>query len=221
MIKKGFTLSEVMVTLGVLGVLAAILVPAITKNSPDSRKVMFKKSYYTLEKAVSELISDDVNYPSNARANLTDQPTVSVQRGFNYQDVTGSVPTAPAVNKFCYLLSQEMNTVGTVKCKLTDSPNYTFMTSDGVSWSPRYNSDATNFPLKLSGTDADLARVLIDINGTTGPNCGDSSNTYVTTKGCSAGTTPDQYEIAIRFDGKLYVDVSGTAILENPMKYSK
>ena len=62
-LKKGFTLSEVMVTLGVLGVLAAILIPAITKVTPSTERVMFKKAHATLEKAVSEMIEDETNYP--------------------------------------------------------------------------------------------------------------------------------------------------------------
>ena len=44
--KKAFTLAEVMVTLAVFGVLAALLLPAIANVRPNKNKVMFKKAYY-------------------------------------------------------------------------------------------------------------------------------------------------------------------------------
>lgn len=213
--KKGFTLPEVMVTLGVLGILAAILVPAITKSAPDSKKVMFKKAYSTLETAVSELINDDVNYPATAK-DVLEGTSISVQVGLHYQDVTGVVPSD--ANKFCYLLSQVMNTVGTVKCATADTPK-TFMTSDGILWSTRYKNESNNFPLKMDSTND--AVLLIDVNGSKGPNCGAAGNLYKTAT-CAANITADQYEIGVRFDGKLIVyDTNAVTILEDPLKISK
>lgn len=211
-IKKGFTLSEVMITLGVLGVLAAILVPVITNSAPDRKKVMFKKAYSTLEKTVSELINDDVDYPSSAKGLIG---SISVEQGFNYTAQTGTIPAS--VNKFCYLLSQELNTVGTVKCGTSDNP-MGFTTTDGITWSTRYANSSDNFPLSLTSTND--AVVFIDVNGSEGPNCGGSDDTYKTSV-CGSNVVADQYEVGIRFDGKLYVDSLGSAILENPMNNKK
>ena len=111
--KKGFTLPEVIITLCILGVLAAILVPAITKASPDGNKVMLKKAYSTVEQTVSELINDDVNYPSTAHFG---DSYSSIQKGFAYKE-TVSNPTIPVgTEKFCYLFTQKLNTIGNVTC---------------------------------------------------------------------------------------------------------
>ena len=41
--KKGFTLAEVLVTLGVVGVLAAILTPSVFKVTPSKSKILFSE----------------------------------------------------------------------------------------------------------------------------------------------------------------------------------
>lgn len=211
-IKKGFTLSEVMITLGILGVLAAIIIPAVMNVSPDSNKVMFKKAHSTLEKTVETLINDDVNYPSNVTGQTTDGTNVTVARGFNNTDITGTV--VPAGNdKFCYLFAQQLNTVGTVTC--TANQTGTFETTDGISW---FITPST-FPLRADSYNT----IMVDVNGNKGPNCfrGDINGIA-----CAASVqTPDEFYLGVRYDGKILVDttavttdIDGGTILTDPTR---
>ena len=50
-----FTLGEVLVVIGIIGIIATILLPVINEMQPDRRKVMFKKGYATIERIVTEL----------------------------------------------------------------------------------------------------------------------------------------------------------------------
>lgn len=55
-IKKGaFTLAEIMIVFTVIGVLTAILVPALFTSSPDQEKLRAKKAFNTLTRAVESL----------------------------------------------------------------------------------------------------------------------------------------------------------------------
>ena len=42
---KGFTLTELMIALAVIGILVAIVTPTIMKTRPNKNKMMIKKTY--------------------------------------------------------------------------------------------------------------------------------------------------------------------------------
>lgn len=215
--KKGFTLSEVMITLGLIGVLSAILIPTVTKITPSNNKVMLRKANYTLQKTISTMINDDTNYPPDQTGTSTDTPPATVERGFNYTAIpTGSnVPTGN--NKFCYLFTQSLNTVETVDC--TVGSTWAFSTTDGILWtvySTGFNLNAGDFSSTL---------VTVDVNGAKTPNCNEDGLSNPTVSAC-VGTKidPDTFQFGIRYDGKIQVltsDNTAANILSNPTDNQK
>ena len=65
---KGFTLTELMVALAVIGILVAVVTPAIMKTRPNKNKMMVKKTFYTTEQIVANLINDARLYPDMREA---------------------------------------------------------------------------------------------------------------------------------------------------------
>ena len=61
--KQAYTLAEVLITLSIIGILAAVLVPLANKFKPDKNKAMFLKTYDTIVKAVRELAGNTTIYP--------------------------------------------------------------------------------------------------------------------------------------------------------------
>jgi prepilin-type N-terminal cleavage/methylation domain-containing protein len=58
--KKGFTLSEVLITIGVIGVVASLTLPTVIKNKQNKElESAFKKSYSALSQAVTRTIQED------------------------------------------------------------------------------------------------------------------------------------------------------------------
>ena len=62
--KKGFTLTELLIALAVIGVLIAILMPVIMNIMPNQKVMMAKRANYTIESVVSNLLNDSACYPN-------------------------------------------------------------------------------------------------------------------------------------------------------------
>lgn len=228
--KFGFTLSEVLISLTILGVIGAVLIPSVTSMVPDKNKVILKKAYAVLEQDIYTLINDDVNYPY---AQTYTMSSVLYHRGFNYVDAT----TNGSTNKFCYLLSDNLNTVGAVTCPDNNTKpslsNTSFTTSDGILWKivvinaffgmdtvDKTMPDNTSIQFPLNGSYN--TNVVIDVNGATGPNCTKDTGygSFTGLVSCTASQTADTFIFGIRYDGSIQIGSGSGADtnLENILK---
>lgn len=58
----GFTLAEVLITLGIIGVVAAITIPnLITNNKAQKLRSQFLKSYSTVQQVFKQMEADDIS----------------------------------------------------------------------------------------------------------------------------------------------------------------
>lgn len=222
--KQAFTLAEVMIVMVTLGLLAAILIPVITKTKPDKTKIMFKKAYYVTERVVSELVNDETLYNDSD----ADNPHFVDQGGVIIDGVDLDTDASGATNhdKFCLLFASKVNTIGTPACTAAkskptksdaaaDEINNTatlgsgnFMTTDGITWhlpttvAAGYTTvftDPNDTPAPTTGTSRDI---LIDINGTSAKTAASPNCTYNVTT-CP---NPDQFVIHIKYNGKITID---------------
>lgn len=145
---KGFTLAEVLITLGIIGVITALILPAINNLRPDKNKVAYLKVYDTIASTIKNLASDSSIYPVCKDANTDNNINCSQYPLFNtnkpipnrYGDAYGGE------GKLCALMALALNVPeGSVDCKTgayTFSINdYTdnfsepsFTTSNGMKW---------------------------------------------------------------------------------------
>ncbi len=191
---KGFTLSEILIAMLVLGIVIAASVPVILQMSPNKNAIMMKKAYYTTETIIESLINDTVYYPDD-EAGFSDGTVVKIP---------GTDTDIPAVNKLQCLFASKLN----IKEDLADVCNGTTVvvtTMDGMAW----NLGA----LSNSGTSGTLN---IDVDGV------DNGVSAYYTGACGASTTwgtgscdsptgytlkkVDRIEITISKDGKLSIN---------------
>lgn len=198
-IYKGFTLAEVMITMAVLGVLASILLPAVSKVRPNENKTLFKKAYYVAERMTGELVNDETLYPvgdgeAEGLANIAEAWYDGECYGKPDDQAPACSNGSNGSDKYCKLFAAKVNTINEdVNCvagsrEPTNSNVPSFITTDGIYWYMPY----TDF-------DTDKA-IIVDVNGDKKPNC------RCTTDSCADCTNPDQFQIWIEPNGRMYVD---------------
>ena len=76
--KFGFTLAEVLITLGIIGVVAAITIPNLmTEIKAKKLKTQFTKSYSVVQQAIRLMEADDVSTDFRTYANATRHRTLA------------------------------------------------------------------------------------------------------------------------------------------------
>ncbi len=60
--KQAFTLAEVLITLSIIGIITAVIIPVAMHSKPDENVMKFKKAHNTLYQVVSKLINSDRYY---------------------------------------------------------------------------------------------------------------------------------------------------------------
>lgn len=191
--KKGYTLSEVMVTMAILGLMASILLPTISKFRPNRDKMLFKKAYYVAERVIYELVNDDTYY-SVSDGNYFGLDNVEQEAHIGTASYGGKTE-AKQKSKFCNLFSKKVNiTKDEARCNSgfaeedLGKGSFTtpsFYTSDGIAWYMPY----TNF-------ESD-APIFVDVSGSKTPNCKASDTDCI---------KPDIFKIIVHRDGKMHVE---------------
>lgn len=205
---KAFTLTELLVALGVIGILCAILLPVIFNLLPNQNTIMAKRAYYTVQTVVADLLNDESCYPDKTSANVGDR-RVGFDDGYGYVSCnlwggtknTATVTTEGNANtKFVNLFANKIDLVGE---DVTGSGSGTvkFSTKDGMDWAMTSGGFGTK-----DNSNA-KAIIVVDVNGTKGePNCG--QNTYAAALGttgakCNGRTSGwDRFAMEVYADGR-------------------
>lgn len=203
---KGFTLTELMVAMGVIGILVAVVTPAIMKTRPNKNKMMIKKSFYTAEQIVSTLINDERLYPDMKEicdrgvVEGEDPTKVYCAFGFDYDNsVRYEGETYAGNTKFADLFASRLNV------KTEDETNHIYYTTDGIKWDLSQTVGAwtkgQDTPGKFGNQTnaAGVGKITVDVNGDEAPNCRESN------ENCSADDF-DQYVIEILATGKMRIN---------------
>lgn len=203
---KGFTLTELMVAMGVIGILVAVVTPAIMKTRPNKNKMMIKKSFYTAEQIVSTLINDERLYPDMKEicdrgvVEGEDPTKVYCAFGFDYDNsVKYEGETYAGNTKFTDLFVSRLNV------KTEDATNHIYYTTDGIKWDLSDTIGAWTKGKDRAGkfddqtNAAGVGKITVDVNGDEAPNCRESD------ENCSADDF-DQYVIEILATGKMRID---------------
>lgn len=209
---KAFTLSEAMITIGVIGVIAALVIPALKNSAPDKNKIMFKKAHAVLEQTVQSLTNNSEEF------------------------IDGNLSQPKNNHNMCYYFAQTVNTVGDVHCDksatggaVETAPGVpSFITADGTWWYFTNGVTPDNDEGELAsddGSNASNVHILVDVDGgNNGKNCGTCIvQTYNTNAcQCAANTIPDRFMFGVRSDGKIFVfGTVANQLLQNPTKNCK
>lgn len=142
--KAAFTLAETLITLTIIGIVMALMIRSISRVNPDRDKILFLKSYHSVETAVGNIINDGTKYDQNTdeNADFANIPLSTAKASINgstyctaaFQESTTekcSNKVINASNALCYFLADQINFVGGFTCS-GGSSTMNFRTTSGV-----------------------------------------------------------------------------------------
>ena len=223
MIKKhGFTLAEVLITLGIIGVVAALTVPAVNKIRPDKYKITYLKTYDALSQAVQDLANNSKEYPLTGNVNGANYSFAGAPLMNTAQNnITNSLSNANSWannTKLCNLLAFMFNgknptcfegyndvPSGNNNTYWNNAPSFT--ASNGVQFTVRARTP------QYGANPAFGVNVIIDVDGAQGQNC------LFGADGCNR---PDRFWFFITADGRVVAaDPLGRRYIERRKNFLK
>lgn len=199
-VKQGFSLAEALMTMVVLGIILAFVLPSITSTKPSESKLLYKKTFFTISEAMMAVINNP---------DLYDTTKYDVLK----------YPVDTEGENFCQYLAGYLNTVGNVSCENDNDGSFRLANGVFISNVPkkamkRSVGESQN-PSSYSWNDAtnDDLYFLISTDGVT--------NESGTSEDCSKRKV---FHIRYASNGKVFTDSSDTCennILETGTRVQK
>jgi len=190
--KSGFTLVEVLLSLAIIGVIAAVAASSLVSLRPDRYKMRVIKCKNILERVNEELLENPSIYSlANGCDGLgcTDAPDDP-----DFDDLSGN-------SKYINLLARHLDTQGTyAKGGSVLSDRGGFTTRDGIYWIVSAQSSGLNYKVTLN----------VDI-----------PNGHVCSFNSTSCTKPTVYDLRVNSNGSVEgIDAMSKAYFENPNKFN-
>lgn len=208
-----FTLAEVLITIGVIGVVAAITIPALMNKTNDKETVTaLKKAYSTLSQAYTLAVQDNGTPDTWGLTAATVDPDI-INNLIPYLNVSKNCIGQANCNPNITLLELDGGTTGYWNDYFNTRPTVTL--SDGSILTAVYvhNATCTNVIGSTSALKTECAAMNVDVNGFKKPNQMGVDNFvfYLTKYGIvPVGTKDDTY---VTFN--TYCKDKSSAIAEN------
>ena len=190
--KTGFTLAEVLITLAIIGVVAAMSIPAlIGSTNQQEYKVAFKKAVAVLNQAITMSIALDSTDAASCPGCSADGTTGGLALANYFRNRLNIIADGPA-------------------------PGNSFYTADGMLYSFfKRSTNACSVANTTTTTDYASAPciVLVDINGIKGPNS-------LSTGSGNTAVFKDQYYVIIKDSTAVPGFTANTTVAQDALNYA-
>lgn len=145
--KRGFTLAELLVSLGIIGVIAAMTIPMLAHIRPNDTKIKYMRVYNAINEITQAALDNSELYrsvlvgveESCVGLNCTARPNIQP-----YKSMSGWNDNA----KYAIILAQNLNVDDSLSS--FGSSSSTFYTNDGAKWIVTSSREIT---VDIDGTD--------------------------------------------------------------------
>lgn len=211
--KTGFTLSELIVSLSIIGIASALMMPAISKLVPDRNKTKVISIQSKLVSAVDNLLDDDMIYwclDNEDKEGLSCEGMPTIQSNFHNENFRGS-------QKFENLMVRQLG----LEDAASVIDRFRYRTPDGVNW--RFERGCSNNNGTFAANNGACAvqntltyRITVDLNGTAARAAGRNPNRIY---GQNGEQKPDQFRFRVdNYGGITPEDALTAAYLRNAFK---
>lgn len=148
--RKGFTLAEVLITLGIIGIVAAMTIPTLINNVGDTQyKTAYKKAFSVANQAWAQAVNDN-----------------NIVSRTSWTDAAAKITNFNAYKSY-FKVATDCNNSNTTQCWASGEMYYggypnndalSFVDASGMSWSICTNTSVTG------------SEILVDTNGLKEPN---------------------------------------------------
>ncbi|MCQ2738753.1 MAG: prepilin-type N-terminal cleavage/methylation domain-containing protein [bacterium] len=191
--KNGFTLSEILIALGIVSVISVLMIALVSTARPDKYRPVVLKYYANVAKVTNDLLSNSSIYFNKGVL----QNGIDTCVGLN---CTHKPKIAPFTSDSQFEGDHKYENIMRVMLNLDEDFKYI----DGSVWSFRNLVAQPSYP-PIHGNEG--YRLVIDMNGDEEPNCFYSTD-------CRR---PDQYRFWIRETGEVLPDDAlSAAYISNP-----
>lgn len=149
---RGFTIAELLIILGIIGVVGAVLLPIVNKFMPDKTKIAYLKVHDELKREIQEIAANSLLYPvcmeeGENSVSCQENPLINTSKPLikKFENYSGDT-------KLCKLLAFSMDAKDT--CKSGDytysdssfAQSLSFTTKNGMQWKivPRERTISTD-----------------------------------------------------------------------------
>ena len=165
--KKGFTLAEVLITLGIIGVVAAMTLPTLLTNTQKTALAVATKRFHSIVSNAVQLYMADENTDD-----LRNSELCARDDGSNWVETQAA--TDNFVRKY-FNVVQECDSNNADKCFAANYRNYkangqTYPSKWLVSGKAFILADGTVLTIQAGGQQLPPVTVYVDVNGRKGPN---------------------------------------------------
>lgn len=122
--KKGFTLAETVITVAVIGIVAAVAIPIMHNNKADKDVIMYSKALSAIQSAMTPVAEKSFEIAAS-------------QPGYNINSYRAAAFLSNSKSRYvCEAIAANLNTTGEIRCNQAeiamsfDSPD--FVTTDGL-----------------------------------------------------------------------------------------
>ena len=195
--KKGFTIAETVITVAILGVIAAVTIPVLNNSQPNKDIAMYNKALYTLQSATSQVAERSYEYT------MEENKTRAEKKRYVANDHLANVSR----EKVCEELANVLNTEGRTNCNTWGRytlPN--FVTTDGLRIWDIGHSDGSIF----TGDDDDSEGVWVDYELTEADKKRRLKLKYPNVENPVWNEAQDHLYFIIEADGKVWVPENRT-----------
>lgn len=228
---KGFTLSEILIAMLVLGIIVAASVPVILNLTPNKNAIMIKKAYYATESIIHSLINDPNYYPDMTVNCIKSDGSLELSGrndcyfGFDYAPngihVSGVTNEVTTTRKLQCLFASKLNIKEDLNSVCRQDGIDVVTTMDGMSWHigglSNGSTDGTiNIDVDGLGKGVHAYNLNKGTKGLCAADTQDSSGKWTGTWGatnCSTASLTararknfDRIQITISRDGKLSIE---------------